>query len=461
MTVNLTGGRISGRRKRLRLIFGLLLAAIPLLPSPFQAGEVRAFSLQAAREFAVENSFEARRSQIDVQTARQKLKETVAVGLPQISSAVTYNNNLRLPTSLIPNFFEGKPEEKIPIQFGTQHNATANLQIQQLVFNGSYFVGLQTAGIYQQVAEHGLERTRLQVQETVTGTYYMILVTAENERILKSTLDNITKTAVEIRELHREGFLSETDADLIQITVNQIQNTLRTLEKQRDIAEKLLKFQMGLDLEEDITLTDSLQTIIMNVDVASVLDSEFNPAASVDLKLVEGQARLAELALKNEKVKSLPTVSAFFTYQQNAFRSQFDFFNFDRNWFPFQILGINISLPVFRSGAQSARIQQAGLAAEQARNTALQAARGLELEDEQARTRLSSALDNLRTMEANLALAEKVYDATREKYREGLASSLELTQASDKHLQAQSSYIQALLDLLNAKNRLDRIQQAY
>ncbi|MDW7760220.1 MAG: TolC family protein [Acidobacteriota bacterium] len=461
MTVNLTGGRISGRRKRLRLIGGLLLAAIPLLPSTSRAGEVRAFSLQAAREFAVENSFEARRSQIDVQTARQKLKETVAVGLPQISSAVTYNNNLRLPTSLIPNFFEGKPEEKIPIQFGTQHNATANVQIQQLVFNGSYFVGLQTAGLYQQVADHGLERTRLQVRETVTGTYYLILVTAENERILKSTLDNITKTAGEIRELHREGFLSETDADLIQITVNQIENTLRTLEKQRDIAEKLLKFQMGLDLEEDITLTDSLQTIIRNVDIASALDSEFNPAESVDLKLVEGQARLAELALKNEKVKSLPTVSAFFTYQQNAFRSQFDFFNFDRNWFPFQILGINISLPVFRSGAQSARIQQAGLAAEQARNTALQAARGLELEDEQARTRLSSALDNRRTMEANLALAERVYDVTREKYREGLASSLELTQASDKHLQAQSSYIQALLDLLNAKNRLDRIRQAY
>jgi outer membrane protein len=461
MTVNLTGGRISGRRKRLRLIGGLLLAAIPLLPLPARAGEVRAFSLQAAREFAVENSFEARRSQIDVQTARQKLKETVAVGLPQITSAVTYNNNLRLPTSLIPNFFEGKPDEKIPIQFGTQHNATANVQLQQLVFNGSYFVGLQTAGLYQQVADHGLERTRLQVRETVTGTYYLILVTAENERILKSTLDNITKTAGEIRELHREGFLSETDADLIQITVNQIENTLRTLEKQRDIAEKLLKFQMGLDLEEDITLTDSLQTIIRNVDIASALDSEFNPAESVDLKLVEGQARLAELALKNEKVKSLPTVSAFFTYQQNAFRSQFDFFNFDRNWFPFQILGINISLPVFRSGAQSARIQQAGLAAEQARNTALQAARGLELEDEQARTRLSSALDNRRTMEANLALAERVYDVTREKYREGLASSLELTQASDKHLQAQSSYIQALLDLLNAKNRLDRIRQAY
>ena len=461
MTVNLTGGRISGRRKRLRLIGGLLLVAISLLPSPSRAGEVRAFSLQAAREFAVENSFEARRSQIDVQTARQKLKETVAVGLPQISSAVTYSNNLRLPTSLIPNFFEGKPDEKIPIQFGTQHNATANVQVQQLVFNGSYFVGLQTAGLYQQVADYGLERTRLQVQETVTGTYYLILVTAESERILKSTLNNIAKTAFEIRELHREGFLSETDADLIQITVNQIENTLRTLEKQRDIAEKLLKFQMGLDLEEDIALTDTLDAIVGQVDVASILVSEFNPAESVDLKLVEGQARLAELALKNEKAKSLPTISAFFTYQQNAFRSQFDFFNFDRNWFPFQILGINISLPLFRSGAQSARIQQAGLAAEQARNSALQATRGLQLDDEQTQTRLSSARDNLRTMKANLGLAGKVYEATLEKFREGLASSMELTQASDKHLQAQSSYILALLDLLNAKNRLDRIRQAF
>lgn len=461
MTANLTGGRISGRRRGLRPFGAMALAVIAAVPFSSQAADVRSFSLKDAREFAVENSFESRRSQLDVQTARQKLKETVAVGLPQVGSAVTYNNNMRLATSLIPNFFEGKPEEKIPIQFGTQHNASANIQVQQLVFSGSYFVGLQTAGIYQSVAEYGLERTRLQVREKVTETYHLILVTEENERILKSTLDNIKKTAGEIRELHREGFLAETDADLIQITVNQVENALRTLEKQRGVAEKLLKFQMGLDLDEEIALTDTLEAILGRIDIAEALEAEFDPAESVDLLLAEGQARLAELALRNERVKSLPTVSAFFTYQQNAFRSDFDFFNFNRSWFPFQVLGINITLPLFRSGAQSARIRQAGLAAEQARTTALQASRGLELEDEQARTRLSSALDNQRTMEANLGLAGKVYDVTLEKYREGLASSLELTQASDKHLQAQSFYIQALLDLLNAKNRLDRIRQAY
>jgi outer membrane protein TolC len=426
-----------------------------------QEKETRSFSLKSAREFAVANSFEAKRSQIDVETARLKLKETVATGLPQISSAISYTDNLKLPTSLIPNFFEGKLDEKIPVQFGTQHNASANLQIQQMVFNGSYIIGLQTSKLYRSVAEMGLERTRLTVQETVTGTYYLILVAEENERILKSSLESVEKTAGEVRELYREGFLAETDADLLQITVNQIRNALHTLERQKIVAAKLLKFQMGLDLEDEIRLTDTLADVLTGVNMESALQVDFDLESNLDYKLTQGQARLADMALKNEKARYWPSISAFFTYQQNAFRSRFDFFRFSERWFPFQILGLNISIPIFRSGAQSARVEQAGLAAEQAHSAALQASRGLQLEVDQTKARLSSARDNYTTMKDNMRLAEKVYKSTLEKFREGVSSSMELSQAHDKFLQSESGYIQALSDFLSAKNKLDRITASY
>jgi outer membrane protein len=432
--------------------------AVTAGPAAAQEREARRFSLDEARDFAVEHSFETTRSGLDLETARQRLKETVAIGLPQVVSSVSYSNNLKLATSLIPNFFEGKFDEKIPVQFGTQHNASANIQVQQLLFNGSYFVGLQTSSLYRQVAEQGLERTRLNVRETVGNTYALVLVTAENERVLSATLANVEKTAAEVRELNREGFVADTDADLLQITVNQLGTALRALARQREIAGKLLKFQLGLDLEAEIELTDTLDALLARVDAASAAAAEFDPAFTIDFRLAEGQARLAGLALKNEKAKYWPTVSAFFTYQQNAYRDAFSFFGRGERWFPFQILGVNISLPLFRSGGQAAKVKQAELAAEQAWNGVIQVERGLRMEAEQARARLTSAAENFDTAKANMELAARVYEASLEKYREGFASSMELTQASDKSLQAQSGYIQALAELLTAKNRLDRIE---
>jgi len=461
MNVNRPSGKTRRPRARVVLLFCLTLAVCLPWPAAAQEKEVRSFSLASAREFAVANSFEAKRSQIDVETARFKLKETVASGLPQITSAVSYTNNLVLPTSLIPNFFEGKFDEKIPVQFGIQHNASANLQVQQMIFNGSYFVGLQTSKLYRNVAEMGLERTRLTVQENVTGTYFLILVAEENERILKSSLTSIEKTAGEVRELFREGFLAETDADLLQMTVNQIRNALHTLERQKIVVAKLLKFQMGLDLDEEIRLTDTLTGILAEVDAEAARPADLNLESNVDYRLTQGQARLMEMALKNEKARYWPSISAFFTYQQNAYRSQFSFFNFGERWFPFEIFGLNVTIPIFRSGAQSARVEQAGLAASQAGQAALQAARGIRLEADQTRARLSSARENLAAMKDNMRLAEKIYGATLEKYREGVASSMELSQVNDKFLQSQTGYIQALSEFLSAKNKLDRITASY
>ncbi len=418
-------------------------------------------SLQAARDYALKHSFEVRRAGLETEAARQKLRETVASGLPQISSGLGYNNNMILATSLIPNFFEGKPEEKIPVQFGTQHNASANIQVQQLIFNGSYLVGLQTSKVYTGLADTAKELAELNVQEAVTGTYSLILVAGENEKILRATLANVEKTRREIAELHKEGFVAETDVDLIQIAVNQLRAGLQTVEQQKDIAVKLLKFQMGLELDAEVVLTDTLEVLMASVDVERALDSRFDPARSVELELAGFQERLAEKAMKNQRAGSWPSVSAFFTFQQSAYRDRFNFLSPGQRWFPLSILGVNVNVPLFRSGLQKARTAQAELALEQAREARNQAARGLELEVEQAKTRLSTAWENHRNAKDNMDLAARVYDVTLEKYREGVASSLELTQANDKFLQAESAYIQALSELLNAKNRFDRVTNSY
>jgi len=443
------------------LCLALVISGSAIHSGQVEKKEIKSFSLISAQQYAVQYSYNIRKSKLDVAASRKKLKETVASGLPQVSSGISYINNLELATILIPNFFEGKFDEKIPVQFGTQHTANFNITVNQLIFNGSYFVGLQTASIYRRLADQGLEQTELTVKETVTSTYYLILVSEESEKILKANLENLGKTLYEIRETYKEGFVAETDVDLLQISYTKLKNGLQTVQRQKETAYNLMKFQMGIELKEKISLTEKLEDILSCVDVKKFVEADFDLENNLDYKLLVTQERLLELALKNEKSKYFPTVAAFYTYQRSAMRDAFNFFNFDENWFRAQFFGVNINIPIFKSGAQKAKVQQAAITLDQMRNTREQAAQGILLEASEARVNLESANENYLNTKDNMALSEKVYNATLIKYREGMASSMDLTQANDKYLQSQSDYIQAMAALLNAKNSLDKISNNY
>ena len=452
------------RRWRVYLLITVMCVMIPGFFSSLvhaQSAAVREFSLQSVQKYAVDYSYETKRSQLDILGARKKMRETLLTGFPQLYSSVNYMNNLELATVLIPNIFEGNFDEKIPVQFGTQHNASVNFVLNQLVFNGSYIVGLKTAKIFRQLADRNHERTQLDILETVTNTYYLILVAEESERILSSNLQNLERTHYEIRERYKEGFVAETDADLIQIAVTKLKNGLQAIVRQKEIAFKLLKFQMGLDLNEQIVLTDKLEDILQRIDISETEDAEFNLEQNIDYKLLETQEKLSEMALKNEKAQYFPTGSAFYSFQWNAFRDAFTFLNFQERWFRTQVLGFNINIPLFRSGAQRAKVAQASIALEQARIAKTQVSQGLTVEAASARSALYSAYENYLNTKENTRLAKRVYDATLIKYNEGVASSLDLTQAHDKYLAAQSEHIQAMSGLLTAKNRLDRLNNNY
>jgi len=443
--------------------FFIGILAAGLVPGPVSGQDLaaREFSLQSVQDFAVTHSYDRKRSQLDIQTAQKQMRETLAIGLPQVESTVGYINNLKLATILIPNFFEGKTDEMIAVQFGTQHNTNVNFLVSQLLFNGSYFVGLQAAKIYKQLANQNHERTKLNVLETVTNTYYLILVSEESQRILSANLSNLEKTHYEINELYKEGFVAETDADLVQISVTRLKNSLQTIKRQREVALKLLKFQMGLDLNEKILLTDKLDGILENIDMDTLHSTGFNLENNIDYNLLKTQEKLSEMDLKNEKMKLLPTVSAFYTFQWNAMRNSFNFFSSDEKWYQTQLLGVNVNIPIFKSGSQKTRVQKAAIAVKQARNAKQQAAEGLSLEAASARSDLESAYENHIHTQANMKLSNKVYDVTLVKYKEGIASSMDLTQAHNTFLIAQSEFIQAMSILLTAKNKLDRLNSNY
>jgi outer membrane protein TolC len=233
------------------------------------------------------------------------------------------------------------------------------------------------------------------------------------------------------------------------------------VQKQTDVAYKLLKFQMGLDLEKNIEITEKLEDILRRIDIQEAISAKFDLSQNIDYKLLNTQEKLAEMAHKNAKTKYWPSISAFYTYQQVAQRDRFNFLNFNKDWFRSQMFGINIYIPIFKSGGERARVAQAAIVLEQARNLRLQASQGILLEDAQARNALSAAYENFLNIKDNMDLSKNVYDATLTKYREGISSSTDLTQANDRYLLSQSNYIQAISTLLSTKNKLDRIRNNY
>jgi outer membrane protein TolC len=322
-------------------------------------------------------------------------------------------------------------------------------------------VGLQTSRIFEQLATEGLERTRLDVVETVTQTYYLILVSRESQAIIQGNIDNLEKTLFEVREFYREGFVEETDVDVIQISVTALKNSLQNLEKQTETAFQLLKFQMGIDLSQEIRLSDGLEDIITAQDIEDSLAKGFYLEDNVDYRLIQTQEELAEMNLKNERAQYWPSVGAFYQLGWQAQRNSFNFFNFEQRWYRSQAVGLSLNIPLWKSGAQKARVQQASIALDQAQKTTRQVSQGLLLEEAQAKNALSAAYESYVNVRDNMELSQKVYDKTLIKYQEGLASSAELTQANDRFLATQSSYIQAMAELLNAKNKLDRLHSDY
>ena len=451
--------RLPITRKKISPLIAIIFIAITFSIS-LTAQDVsgKKFSLISAQEYAIQHNYEVQNSNFDIKAAKNKLKEITASGLPQISGSIDYNNFLDIPTQLIPGeIFGGEPGSSIPVQFGKQHNATVGLSASQLIFNGSYFVGLQASKIYLKFAEENLERSKIDVKETVTQTYYLVLVAENNRSILQSSLDNLNKILYEVQEHFNEGFVEETDVKQLQISVTQLKNNINMIEEQINFSYMLLKFQMGIDLEQNIALTENLETILLQVNIPQLMEEEFNLNQNISYRMMTTQERIAELSLKNEKSKFLPTVTGFVSYQKNAQRDEFNLLENDGDWFTTTVAGLKLSLPIFNSGSKYFKIQQSKIALKQAQLNKQKVEQGLQLEYSKAEIALSSAFENYESSKNNMQLSKEVYDITLEKFSEGISSSLELTQIHNQYLRSQSDYITAMSELLNAKIQFDSL----
>ena len=439
------------KRTYITMVLGLM--GIILLGQD-QEADTLFFSLSKSLEYAMENNLNAENSRLEVDIADQRVWETAALGLPQVDASVNYNYNINLATTLIPDFL-GDPNDKIEVQFGTKHYATAGLVGNQLIFSGQYIVGLQTAKIFKSFADSNRKRTEQQVRQTVMENYYLVLLGENTLEALVGNLNNVRLTYKETSQLYQAGFLEEIDADQLEVTMTDLENNVLSMERQVVASRNLLKYQMGLDRTKTIILTDSLADLVTKIDYQAALQANLVLEENLDYKILSEQEQLAYMDMKLKRTEYMPSLSAFYSLDFSAQRDEFSFFNSDQDWYKASLVGLSFNVPIFSSGSRRAGVSQKRIAYEQAQNSKDFAEEGIQVEFIQAKYDFANALEKYRSIEKNLELARKITRVTKKKYDEGLVSSLELTQVNDQFLSILSSYTSTMVEVLNAKIRID------
>jgi outer membrane protein TolC len=333
---------------------------------------------------------------------------------------------------------------------GVRNNTVFNFTISQLIFSGEYIVGLQASKVVKQVTEKALVKIENQTEETVATTYYLVLVLDENARVLRESLKSTDQTYSDLVKMNQEGFNEETDVDQMKIGRSNILTLITSIDAQKELSMKLLKYQLGIGFDQPVLLTDSLPGIIAQGNIKYLSSPEFDVKNSIDYKMISDQEKVSSLLLKRQQAKQIPTISGFYRHQEQSNMPAFNFAVKD-------IIGVTLSLPIITSGLRNANIGMAKYDLMKTRLNKENIEQGLILEFETARSSYQTAFSNFTTNKESMLLSKKVYDKTVIKYKEGVSTSFELTQNQAQYLTAESNYYNSVLSLLNDQAKLDRI----
>ena len=434
------------------LIIGLGI----LLNANIAAQESISLSLQQAVDYALINSYAAINANRDIDAAKKKKWETTTIGLPEITAKIDYQNWLKQQVSLIPaEFFGGNQGEFAEITFGTKNTMNASATLNQLIFDGSYLVGLQSAKTYLKISENAKEKTELGIREAVINAYGNVLLSEESILILEKNLATLEKNLQETNQIYLNGFIEEENVEQLKITLASVKSQLSKTQKLKNIAYKMLNITLGIDINTSVKLTDTLNKLALeNIDLG-LLSTKLTIENHVDFKIAKNTERSNELLMKLEQSKALPTLKSFVNFGYVGFGENFDFLKNDQKWFDSSLLGVSLEIPIFSSFARSSRTQQAKIELEKAKTNLTLTEQKLMLQLETAKTEYNYSIEEFETSKQNLALAERIESKQQIKFFEGISTSFELSESQRQLYTMQQNYLQTMLTIIANKAALD------
>ena len=412
------------------------------------------FSLKQAVEFTLTNQPQVKNALLEEELSRKKVDEIIGLGTPQIEANAELNNFLDIPVSFVPGeFFGGEPGTYFPVQFGQQYTASAGISVSQLLFDGSYLVGLQASRTYQELSRKQSRQTRTDAAVNVTKAYFGALVSDARLEIIEANIIRVNKLLSDTRALNEAGFVEKIDVDRLELTANNLKVEKDKILRFKAISYALLKYQMNFPLDKEITLTDKLSESVL--EGAQLPDSvNFNTRPEMDVLNVS--RKLQELDIKRYKSTYFPSLAAFGAFSYNNARSEFDFLDGGLKWFPTTIIGAKLTIPIWDGLQKSARIAQARIKLQQVDNSIEYAKNGFRLELNTAKANFQNNYSSLAIVKKNRTLAEDIARSAEIKYDNGVGSSLELVDAESSLREAEANYYSTLYETIIARIDLDK-----
>lgn len=436
-----------------------LFLFLTLLFGSTQAQELpESLTLEEAIAFGLTHNRSIINADREIQKAKKEKWKTIATGLPQISSEVNYQNFLEMPVSLVPaEFFGGNPGEFSELTFGTEQNMIGSLKMEQLIFDGSYLVGLQATKVYLAISENLFEKTNLEVKKMVFNLYSNALLAKYNILFLEKNRASLENNFQEIHQLFRNGFEEEESVEQIQLSLAQANSRLKYAQNLLKIQQDMLKFVIGYPIESPLKLTDELDDIFNEELYFQTLPNTDNIDNNIDIRIADNTLKSEALKLKLEKSKALPKVNAFINRTYTGNSNEFTFTDGDQKWYGSSLLGLNVQIPIFSSLGRSANTQKAKISLDQAKTQLEETQSKIRIEVNASLNEYQLSIDNYYTEKENLRLAESIEQKNQTKYFEGMIQTFELRMSQLQLYTAQNNFVSAIQKVISNKIELETL----
>ena len=434
----------------------ILITAVLLIPDQGKAQDVQPMplSMQEAVDYGLSHNQNILNAQLDVISAEAFVKENIASGLPQINGNIDIADNFELPTSFLPaEIVGGPPGESVPVQFGTKYSGNATISASQMIFDGVFFVGLEAAKTFKELSTKDHIKSKIDVVEAVTKAYYSVLVNKLTLELVEKNYGRLDTLLNETKAMYESGFAERIDVSRVQVQYNNIKVNKNNSANMLKISESILKFQMGMPVETQITLTDELSLEMFN----DAEETNFSYDQRVEYSILQTRERLALLDIKRTKVEYLPKLDLYSNIGAVAGTgSGATLFNLGNEWFWYGIVGLKMSIPIFDGLQKHRLVQQKQAKLDKVYNSYELIKNSIDLEIARTRVTYTNSVDFMNVQLENVKISEEVYNITKIKYQQGVGSNIEVITADADYKEAQTNFFSALYSALISKVDYDK-----
>jgi hypothetical protein len=419
-------------------------------------------SLEQALDYAQKHNAQNKVRSLEQRAAEKVLWQNVALGLPSVTTAGQYTDNIELPAQ----FFDINQDGVIDkLQFGTRYTSLGNLSVNQLVFDGSYIVAVLATSVLRDQAALNREKTEIEVRQQTAQFYHLNVILSENEKVLNENLKLAQSTASQMAAMAKEGLAELENVDQINLVARQLEAGLGNIRQQKTIAAKMLLLTCGLPVEQAVVLTSGLDQLIQGaVAGEGLLQAKFNPEQHVDYRVLAAGRMGQSLLYQNDLVSFLPKVYAGYSLTKQYVSEDANVWNPNgifANNVVFQSWNVSAQFPLFTSGRRVFKAQESRLKVEQLDVLLEQTRSAITVQHLQAKAEFENALTTYRLQSDNVALAKRLRDKSRIKFMEGVASSLEYSQAETQYQQTVAAMLASANETLNKRIALEKVLGMY